>query len=147
MLPYVLMVFMAMPGPLLWIVNTETFVVVAVKEGHVPALLAACAALGQVGTFLVLYQLGEAALHRVPFFARQLGKWPDERRARLRERTTPALLLGGLTGLPPVVVLACLCSSVAYPRLKMSALVFVTRFARFLVVALGGRQVLGWFTS
>ena len=71
---------------------------------------------------------------------------PDERRTRLRERTTPALLLGGLTGIPPVVVLACLCSSVAYPRLKMGALVFATRFARFLVVALGGQQVLGWFS-
>lgn len=144
MLPYVLMVFMAMPGPLLWVINTETILVVQVQQGQLPVLLAACAALGQVGTFLIIYQLGEAALHRIPFFSKRLTAWPDEKRLALRSRTTPALVLGGLTGLPPVVVLACLCSSVDYPRLKMSGLVFVTRFVRFLVVALGGQQVLAW---
>lgn len=145
MLPYVLMVFMAMPGPLLWVINTETILVVQVQQGQWPVLLAACAALGQVGTFLIIYELGEAALHRIPFFSRSLTAWPDGKRNALRARTTPALVLGGITGLPPVVVLACLCSSVDYPRFKMSVLVFITRFLRFSVVALGGQQVLAWF--
>jgi membrane protein YqaA with SNARE-associated domain len=145
MLPYVLMVFMAMPGPLLWVVNTETILVVQVQQGQLPILLAACAALGQVFTFLILYQLGEAALHRIPLFSARLHAWPEEKREKLRTRTTPALVLGGITGLPPVVVMACLCSSVAYPRVKMSVLVFLTRFLRFSVVALGGQQVLAWF--
>ena len=144
MIPYVLMVFMAMPGPLLWVVNTETILLVQVREGQLPVLLAACAALGQVGTFLILYALGEQALRRVPFFARQLNKWPQEKRDRLRSRTTPALVLGGLFGLPPVILMACLCSTVLYPRLKMSVVVFVTRYIRFLVVAFGGQQVLAW---
>ncbi len=143
-LPYVWMVFLAMPGPLLWAINTETILVYQVQQGLDPLLLALCAATGQVGTFLILYALGEQALMRIGFFARRIEAWPPEKRLKLRSSTTAGLVSGGLFGIPPVIVVAPFSSTVHYPRVKMCAIVFVTRLVRFTALTMGGERVLEW---
>lgn len=145
MTAYLLMALMAMPGPLVWALNTEVILVYEVHAGGEPLLLAASAALGQVGTFLILYALGEKGLRRIAYFARRLDALTDEKRCRLRQSTTACLVAGGLLGVPPVFVMAPFCGTVVYPRLKMSGIVFLTRFTRFSVLAYGGQQVLTWF--
>ncbi|MBI5495431.1 MAG: hypothetical protein HY904_10440 [Deltaproteobacteria bacterium] len=145
MTAYLLVALMAMPGPLLWALSTEAIVVYQVHAGLDPLGLAASAALGQVGTFLILYALGEKGLRRIRWFDERLNRLDDRARERMRRSTTGALVSGGLVGLPPVIAMAPFCGTVFYPRLRMSAIVFITRMVRFSVLTLGGQQVLAWF--
>ncbi|MEW5850510.1 MAG: hypothetical protein AB2A00_17120 [Myxococcota bacterium] len=148
MAAFAFMFFIAMPGPFFPAINTELILLLQVLEsGQDPALMVLAASGGHMTLYLLLHAMGEKTLTRWGPMARRLAAMTTEKRERFRNGATAGLVVGSLLGVPPVVVLAPLSSSVGFPRWRLAVITLLGRIVRFgVLVSLGG-EALRWLQS
>jgi len=94
---------------------------------------------------VILHALGEQTLHRWSYLSKKLNALTDVQRERFRNSTTAGFVIGGVMGVPPVILLAPLASTLGYSRLLMAVITLAGRLIRFGVLVGAGNELRAWF--
>ena len=124
-------------GTFVWVSSGEAAVVLhVVQRGWPPLPTALLATVGQLTAWLVLFGAGQRIRAVWPWFDRRCerarARWGD----RFARHAWVAIAVSGALGLPPTSVAAVLAPGLGIRARVLLPVLFASRFARFLVVAL-----------
>jgi membrane protein YqaA with SNARE-associated domain len=136
-------------GSVFWIVSPELLsAVYGSQQGWHPLAVGLACATSQCSVYFLLYRGGDVLAQRWRFLARQIEGVRTRFGERLETSCVGMLLIGGITGLPPVIALVALSPGFGVSVRTMLATTFIARTARFATLAALGEAVLpvlqGW---
>ncbi len=133
MLFYVVSFFLAIPSPIIFVINSEGWAAFVGLTGARPwAGVALALALGQTVCFSALYFGGHKLVARLPKVQRRLERFDAE---RYRPLVYVWISLAALIGLPPMIAMSALASGLGVSFPALFGLALAGRFARFSLLA------------
>lgn len=118
-----------------------TLILYVTKLHWSPVLAVTVFTAGECVVFSAMYWGGDELVRRWAWFARKIGAVRERYAAHLESRFLILAVLSATIGLPPPVALAALGSGFGVPFRHLFPVLYVGRFARFLVMALFGVQL------
>jgi membrane protein YqaA with SNARE-associated domain len=112
--------------------------------GWPPWLVGLVAASAQCVGYSGLYAAGDRLAGAWPGFAKRVESARLRWSGRLDHAYLPSTVLGGLTGVPPMVALAALAPAFEVPLAPFLGCVFVGRVVRFTLFAGAGQGLMAW---
>jgi membrane protein YqaA with SNARE-associated domain len=134
-------------GAVFWVVSTEGLATTFGAVGWHPLTVGLVCSLGQNVTYVMIYLGGERLIERWEWLQTRI----DRVRKRLGERLERSYLaltvIGGLTGLPPIVAMVALAPSMQVRLRTVLTITLPARFLRFTTLAYAGEKILAMWTS
>ena len=149
LLEFLTLLGVACVGSVFWVVSPEVLSAVYGSQlGWNPLAVGLTAATSQCGVYVVLYHGGEALMKRWAHLERLIALVKSRFASQLERNYLGMLILGGVSGLPPVIALVALAPGFGITVRKMLVATFAARTLRFASLAAFGEAVLpvlkGW---
>ncbi len=134
-------------GAVFWVISTEVQASAYGAMGWNPLLVGLVCSAGQNVTYVVLYLGGERLMGRWSWLATRVHRVREQHGERLRRSYLAMTIVGGLTGIPPIVAMVALAPGFNVRLRTVLAITLPARFIRFTILAVAGSEILAWWGS
>lgn len=135
-------------GTILWFINTEaTAVLYRVQLGWHPVWIATVLSLSQNLMYLILYFGGDEMTRRWTWLGRKIDRARTKYADLLERSYLPATFVASIFGIPPVLAMVTLASSMGIRLRQLLPITLCGRFIRFFTLAIIGETLFAWWAS
>jgi len=135
-------------GTILWFINTEaTSVVYRVQFGWHPVWIGVVLSLSQNVMYLFLYFGGDRIVRCWTWLGRKVEHVRTRYGQLLDRAYLPTTFVAAIFGIPPVLALVTLASSMGIRLRQLLPITLYGRFVRFFTLAIIGETIFAWWAS
>ena len=142
MIDYFYLFFSGVVGSVIWIFNTEAYVMfLSFDKNMNPFVAAVIASVGQCITWTLLFFFGQVLQEKWSWLKSKIDG-TKEKILRHSDKVLAFTFSAAVFGIPPLIGCACLAPVFDLKYSRFILITFLGRFIRFLFLAVAGRQLL-----